>query len=187
MTIGIAAAMMGAGTFAYFDDVETSTGNTIAAGTIDIKVALVDSTWYDESAASQGTTTAYSAKDSPDVMFTFAGVMPGHSGIANIDVVLTDFDADITMEISSITGTLGEVLDLVVSLDTVGMGNPGDFVGIYSGTLATWSGSKTVKTEAPPGTYNIVFEWSLDTTVDNTYKGATCGFSVGFTAEQDHA
>lgn len=38
MTIGIAAAMLGAGTFSYFSDTETSKGNTFTAGTVDISV-----------------------------------------------------------------------------------------------------------------------------------------------------
>ena len=38
MTIGIAVAFLGAGTFSYFSDVEISTGNTITAGTINLKV-----------------------------------------------------------------------------------------------------------------------------------------------------
>jgi len=42
MTIGIATAMLGAGTFAYFSDVETSTGNTFTAGTINMVMNGVD-------------------------------------------------------------------------------------------------------------------------------------------------
>lgn len=38
MVIGIATAFLGAGTFAYFTDTETSTGNTFTAGTIDLAV-----------------------------------------------------------------------------------------------------------------------------------------------------
>ncbi len=36
MTIGIMASMLGASTFAYFSDIETSTNNTFTAGTIDL-------------------------------------------------------------------------------------------------------------------------------------------------------
>lgn len=46
MTIGIAAAFLGAGTFAYFSDTETSTGNTFTAGTVDIAVDG-DNPWTD--------------------------------------------------------------------------------------------------------------------------------------------
>lgn len=36
--IGVVAGMMGAGTFSYFSDVETSSGNTFTAGVLDLKV-----------------------------------------------------------------------------------------------------------------------------------------------------
>jgi spore coat-associated protein N len=38
LMIGVVAAMVGAGTWAYFSDVETSTGNTFTAGTLNLKV-----------------------------------------------------------------------------------------------------------------------------------------------------
>lgn len=38
MTIGIAAAMLGTGAYAYFNDTEISTGNTLTAGTFDIGI-----------------------------------------------------------------------------------------------------------------------------------------------------
>lgn len=38
LMIGVVVAMAGAGTIAYFSDVETSTGNTFTAGTIDIEL-----------------------------------------------------------------------------------------------------------------------------------------------------
>jgi predicted ribosomally synthesized peptide with SipW-like signal peptide len=38
MVIGLVAALAGAGLYAYFSDVETSTGNTFTAGTLDLTV-----------------------------------------------------------------------------------------------------------------------------------------------------
>jgi len=38
MTIGLVAVMVSAGTIAYFNDTETSEGNTFTAGTLDLKV-----------------------------------------------------------------------------------------------------------------------------------------------------
>jgi predicted ribosomally synthesized peptide with SipW-like signal peptide len=38
LIIGVAAALMGIGTFAYFSDIESSTGNTITTGVIDLEV-----------------------------------------------------------------------------------------------------------------------------------------------------
>jgi len=39
MTVALVAGLVGGGAFAYFHDVETSTGNTFTAGTIDIDVS----------------------------------------------------------------------------------------------------------------------------------------------------
>jgi predicted ribosomally synthesized peptide with SipW-like signal peptide len=38
VTIGLLASVIGVGTYAYFSDTETSSGNTITAGTLDLKV-----------------------------------------------------------------------------------------------------------------------------------------------------
>ena len=40
--IGVVAAMAGAGTFAYFTDTETSTGNVFTAGTLDLWVEMLN-------------------------------------------------------------------------------------------------------------------------------------------------
>jgi len=45
--IGIVAMLAGAGTFAYFSDTETSTGNTFTAGTLDLKIRNGDESWGD--------------------------------------------------------------------------------------------------------------------------------------------
>ncbi len=46
--VGLVAAGIGAGTWAYFSDTETSSGNYIAAGTLDLKLGDGESTWYDD-------------------------------------------------------------------------------------------------------------------------------------------
>jgi len=44
VTIGLVASVIGVGTYAYFSDTETSTGNTMTAGTLDLQV-YVGTTW----------------------------------------------------------------------------------------------------------------------------------------------
>lgn len=46
MTVGITAAMLGAGTFAYFSDVETSIDNTFTAGTHDLQLSNDNTNWF---------------------------------------------------------------------------------------------------------------------------------------------
>lgn len=43
----LVAGMVGAGTFAYFQDTEASTGNTFSAGTMDLKVMDINEGWGD--------------------------------------------------------------------------------------------------------------------------------------------
>ncbi|MDI6826781.1 MAG: TasA family protein [Candidatus Aenigmarchaeota archaeon] len=60
MVIGLVATAMGMGTYAYFYDIETSTGNTFTAGTLDLKV---------------------DGKDDPYVfVFSISNAKPGDSG-----------------------------------------------------------------------------------------------------------
>lgn len=46
--IGLAASLIGVGSFAYFSDTETSTGNTFTAGTLDLKVEDKNGNLVDE-------------------------------------------------------------------------------------------------------------------------------------------
>ena len=48
MTLVAVLTVSGAGSFAYFSDTETSTGNTFTAGTLDLKVWEPDSSWVDD-------------------------------------------------------------------------------------------------------------------------------------------
>lgn len=47
MAIVLAVGIVGAGAFAYFSDVETSSGNTFTAGTLDMQIANSNPTWSD--------------------------------------------------------------------------------------------------------------------------------------------
>jgi len=57
MVIGVVAGMMGIGTFSYYEDIETSSGNTFTAGVIDLKV---------------------NGGDDPGVLFTLSNITPGN-------------------------------------------------------------------------------------------------------------
>ncbi|MEW6769866.1 MAG: TasA family protein [Bacillota bacterium] len=70
----LVAGMAGAGTFAYFTDTETSTGNTFTAGTLDLKIKDGGSNWNDGIVAEwsmsnmiPGVTTAYGSIDLKEV------------------------------------------------------------------------------------------------------------------------
>lgn len=66
MVAGIAALVLGAGTWAYFSDTESSTGNTMAAGTLDLKV---------------------NGQDDPNIVpFTLSNLKPGDQGVELINL-----------------------------------------------------------------------------------------------------
>lgn len=57
MAIGLAMSLAGAGVMAYFSDTETSSGNTLQAGTLDLKIRDQDEPWGD------GVTATWTASD----------------------------------------------------------------------------------------------------------------------------
>ena len=71
--IGLASAGAGAGTMALFSDTETSSGNTVQAGTLDLTP---------DSSGSQTLTII----DSPDGSQSGSGIEPGDSGSGSVEV-----------------------------------------------------------------------------------------------------
>jgi predicted ribosomally synthesized peptide with SipW-like signal peptide len=87
MTIALVSALIGGGIYAYFSDVETSTGNTFTAGTLDLQVDS-ENPW---------TSTAVTVSDM-------------EPGVAAADVDLTcenvgTLTGDLYMKITSVTDT----------------------------------------------------------------------------------
>ena len=85
--VGIVLFGIGAGTWAYFSDTETSSGNYIAAGTLDLKLGDYDTdTWYED----------------PNVpSYTVEDVYPGWSDWLDFDA-LNDgsIDGDLYMKVT---------------------------------------------------------------------------------------
>ncbi|WP_148305910.1 TasA family protein [Geoglobus acetivorans] len=48
LMVALVGLVIGAGTFAYFSDTETSSGNQITAGTLELKLGDGANTWYDD-------------------------------------------------------------------------------------------------------------------------------------------
>jgi predicted ribosomally synthesized peptide with SipW-like signal peptide len=88
----LVAGMAGAGTFAYFSDTETSTGNTFTAGTLDLKIKDGGEWWSDGIATAEWALsnmkpgdTAYGSVD----LKNFGSVYANHVEIA-CDYTITD-------------------------------------------------------------------------------------------------
>ena len=103
--IGVVAGMMGAGTFSYFSDVETSKGNTFSAGVLDLNV---------------------DGKNKNVVKFTVSNMRPGNQpkGMWNLSNVGT-IDGYLDLENITVTSYENGRLDPEKAAgDTTG-GNPG--------------------------------------------------------------
>jgi len=77
MVIGLVASAIGMGTYAYFSDTETSSGNTFTAGAIDLKI---DSTCKYNGEIQRFCTWESKDLGTGDVFFNFNDVKPGDSG-----------------------------------------------------------------------------------------------------------
>lgn len=186
MTIGIAAAMMGAGTFAYFTDTDTSPGNTFTTGTISIAISG-DSFWDGHSPGSDITISDGNA------IFNFATIMPGDTGFALIDCTIGGTaTADLIIIASKTSGEddLAAEIDVDIWLDdgTIGVGgtHETDDTDIFTGTLAGFIATGTYNVISDvTGLQPIIFEWSFtDDGNQNAVMGDSYAFGLVFEAKQ---
>ena len=204
MVIGIVVAMLGAGTLAWFSDIETATGNTFQAGDLNLIVGDNDPT-----------TAQLSVHD----------IKPGDSGDA--DWVLKNFeptswellDGELTIEMGWASdlenwlaepelpgdtvekGELGENLDLLVYIDE----DLDDTYTVTADTLVyqgkardicpTWKmphlcneGTEYLTGYSMPANAeeSLRIEWSVDSGVGNNIMNDNFVFLFKFTLDQVH-
>ena len=88
--IGVVAAIAIGGTIAYFNDTETSTGNTFTAGAIDLKI---DNTSYYNGEINEGLTWEQKDLDEGDLFFDFHDLKPGDWGEDTISLIVDNNNA----------------------------------------------------------------------------------------------
>lgn len=190
LLIGLAVG----GTFAYFSNTETSTGNTFTAGTLNLTVNGND-----------GANT---------VVFTVTNANPGESGAGTWALVNTgNLDGYIDLENISVTnaenydantdeaeaaddsdtsdatggGELGANLDVVLFIDDGSGGGTanngiqdGTEATIYSGKLDSIAASydQNLPLAGPGGTTYISMTWSVDSSVDNIIMGDSATLDI---------
>lgn len=181
--IGVASAAAGAGTMAYFSDQESTTGNTVSAGTLELDL---------------------SGNDTDDITLGVSGKAPGDSGNASqtilnngtlpgyLDLKLTGISrstgdtpeaepAETTSGDGDSMGDLGEYLSVKVGFDNNDDGTY-DFVAFddYVSNLSAPSTQSWGTQIAAGGTSNLRIEWSIDSTATNVIQddGVTLGFEV---------
>ena len=189
----IVIALVGAGTWAYFSDTESSTDNSLTAGTLDLTV--------------DGGNTAVTT-------FSETGKAPGDSGngsttLANAGNLSGELDIAFSAitntggtsgEFGDSSGNLGAAAEIAVYLDvdSGGTWTDGD-IGLKSdGTTYNHPtaldyavidnyGSDTfdaVETMATSASDNFRVEWRIPTSAGNNIQGDSVSFDVTFTLEQ---
>lgn len=181
---GVVASGAGAGTWAYFQDTESSTGNTIEAGTLDLKVSDSDEGFGD---GVSGTWTISNAKPGDSVL---AGVSLQNAGSLEADHVELDFSVSETeagasnegdtmpssaagmaeqFEVTGMTYDGVNILNNLTDANGNGIVDIGDLVSGNDGALD----DLTPPPSAGGGTesLSLEFRWATDSEFDNSESG----------------
>jgi len=214
MAIGIAALFLGAGTFAYFSDTETSTGNTFTAGTLAMDIADSDEGWNDGDPVTASWQSP--ANWAPGETFTTGTIRLKNVGSIDINYLFTTF---YNYAYSSPAGNydLGNVIEVVEYWEDI----PGyqwiqNIGGLQSLELqigdgespltlrelvdAWWEGDTTWvdyctgsgydTTPGPAiivgGTYQTYLKLEFNATAGNEYQGASCSFDIDYEGVQNN-
>jgi len=187
----IVITLVGGSTWAYFTDTESSTGNTLVAGTLDLNI--------------DGGNTAVTT-------FSVSNVAPGDSGSGNSTLAnVGSLDGELDVAIGAITNTggsggkeyedgsgdLGAVAEMALYIDVNqnGTWNNGDICLRSDGSTynsleyddidsfgnTTWDAVETLAISAQD---DIVVAWRVPTTAGNSIQGDSISFGITFTLEQ---
>ena len=151
--LGLAAllvmAMVGGGTWAYFNDVETATDNTITAGTLNLQVGTVDGTVTPITIGSPPGIKPTDAANAGSWLITNIGTLSASLTVAVGATITNDENTRSAIETASgdgsdVGGELGGLLTVAFWLDTNKDGNL-DTVDKWlkpsTQTVETWGGA----------------------------------------------
>lgn len=187
-------AMVGGGTWAYFSDTESTTNNSLTAGTLDLNI---------------------NGGNNPVTMFSVSAAAPGDSGSGNcqlfnsgsmggeLDIlfsIVTNTPGGGGGEFEGGSGELGGVAEIAVYVDVdqggawnagdIGLKSDGttysfptalDYATMNSYASKTWDALETMATSAAD---NFIVLWRVPTSAGNTIQGDSVRFDVTFRLEQ---
>jgi spore coat-associated protein N len=192
--------LVGGGTWAFFSDTETVTGNYFSAGTLDLDV---------------------NGSDNPTAVFSLADVVPGDTDNATITLLNSgSIVGELDISISSVTNTEntssgtefqslgGAVLgastnmSLWLDVDNGGTITAGDLgilpngntydatSGLQYNTIDTYDNmvaNPVVASVASGATYTLYAEYYIADTIGNEIQGDIVSFTIEFILEQPEA
>ena len=193
MTIALVSALIGGGIYAYFSDVETSTGNTFTAGTLDLNLdgGNINVVKFTVDDVKPG--------DSSGGTWTVANVgnMDGYLDLESISVsedIGTTTDPELADEVPPGTDTaqLGNYLMVHMFIDANNNGSWDSGETDIFGTNASPAAINTIASSygldlsllANGGTNYITLLWSVGTTVDNRIQGDSVTLDITFELQQ---
>lgn len=167
------AALVGAGTFAYFNDTESSTGNSFTAGTLDLAVG-----GENPNSTPDFTLADLKPGDSGSITYTLnnVGSIDGYLDIAGVEVVN---DGGVATEPEgNTTGDLGANITITASF--AGSTSP-----FYTGSLDGFANALYNLNEplAAGGSTTLTIDWNLPGSVGNEIQGDSV--TVGMTFQLD--
>ncbi len=185
LVVGIVATLVGAGTLAYFSDTETSTGNTIGAGVVNIVI-------NDQDPLQSAVVEISDIKPGWDLVVNKTLTVEGNP--ADVYIQLSNFVADEGENPESETNnTADESLADVIYYDLYVFAyneSSGEYdIPVFSmgptNTMTELEGYWILLGTLEPGTYKIVQSFHMDEDADNEYQGDTLTFTETFYAVQE--
>ena len=144
-------ALVGGATFAFFSDTETSTGNTLSAGEIDLKI---DNVSYLNKVLNTGTTWREFDDLPGHLFFNFSDLKPGDFGEDTISLHVFDNDAWACVEFTTtknddVNCTDPEKIDDPDCLEPNGNDTDGDLASQLNFIFWTDDGDNVLETDEP--------------------------------------
>ena len=188
--------LVGGGTWAYFSDPETITGNYLSAGTLDLDVDGTD----DPSAVFQ-LTDVYPGENSSD----YAVLLNSGSIAGELDISITGLTNTENLTSNTEFQALGGAvlgastnMSLWLDIDDDGVREATDWGlntggSTYDPSTLQWapidnydsvSWSPAIVTMAASDQYRFYVEWKIDPAIGNEIQADVCTFTINFTLEQ---
>lgn len=186
--IGLAAALVGAGTFAYFSDTETSSGNTFTAGSLDLEIQNPDGTWVNDPNVDLGWSAAVNNLKPGDVEYIEIPVrnIGTVAGVPDFKFMITENSPGTNPEPEG-TPDLANLAD-AVWVEYLCLHGDGTSCYLYQGPLAGLNGvniraHQVLQPGGAPERWAMYL--SLPPTVGNEVMGDYVNFDIEFSLTQN--